>query len=135
MVSFRMSMWTLLPVLAVMVGCEARKPAGTVTGTVTYQGKPVSGEVAFYAKAIGAGATATLDAGGNFQFDAPLPPATYTVSVTPPPPTPGDPTAKTGPAKSADSTVPTKFRDPTTSNVTVTVADDENRLPIVMPKK
>lgn len=133
MISLRMTMLTGT-MLALVAGCEERKPAGRVVGTVTFQGKPVEGEVLFYAKDNGIGATAKVDASGKYEFDTPLPVATYAVAVMPPPPTPGDP-SKPAATPMSSAIFPSKYRDTATSNLSVTVNEGENTLPIVVPEQ
>jgi hypothetical protein len=67
-------------------GAKRRGPTGTVTGVVTYKGKPVpSGRVTFYGP-DNEPASATLDEDGSYQAEyVPVGQATITVETPPPP--------------------------------------------------
>jgi hypothetical protein len=68
-----------------MPGCSKGKPTSTVSGKVTYQGKPVtSGEVNFYAPQMGIGANAKLDSSGDFRIAQSFAAGTYKVFIQPP---------------------------------------------------
>lgn len=113
-------------------GCGG-KTTGTVAGTVSYRGQPVTqGEVQFFSKERGVGATAKIDNTGKFAFDTPLDVGTYAVAVAPPPPEPGAPGSKpTGGAKGS-SNIPAKYRDPSKSDLKVTVSGGKNEIALEM---
>ena len=110
-------------------GCgSGEKPTGTVAGKVTYKGSPVTaGNVNLLSK-TGAAAIAKIDATGGFKVDGPIEAGEYKVYATPPLPEPQPPgTKQTGPPK---FDLPTKFRDPTSSGVVVTVKAGANDIPV-----
>ena len=115
-------------------GCGGDKPAGTVAGTVAYNGSPVTaGSVNFLSKAgTGVAATAKIDESGAYKVDGPLEAGDYAVYVAPPPPEQLPPGTKPPPPRKFD--VPPKFRDPGTSGVVVTVKSGKNDLPVELSK-
>ncbi|NBV46959.1 MAG: carboxypeptidase regulatory-like domain-containing protein [Planctomycetia bacterium] len=74
----------LVGCLAVGAGCGPSRPATTtVTGSVTYGGKPVSGASVAFVPEKGAPAVGTTDASGNFSIPGALPgPAKVTIAKT-----------------------------------------------------
>lgn len=117
----------LAAVVLAATGCGGGQTTGSVSGTVTYNGKPVtSGDVNFISS-TGTAALAKLDETGGYKIDA-LQAGEYKVYVTPPLPEPQAPGAKAGPPRKFE--VPPKFRDATTSGVKVTVKGGSNDLPI-----
>ena len=115
-------------VLVSATACNAEKPTATATGTVTYNGTPVTtGQLNLLSK-TGAGAQAKIGETGDFTIAGEIEAGEYTVFVTPPPPEPQAPGA--GRAKPRTFTVPAKFRDAATSGVTVTVKPGTNTIPV-----
>jgi len=112
-------------------GCGGDKPAGSVAGTVKYNGSPVTmGDVNFVSK-TGAAAMAKIDEAGGYKVDGKLEAGEYKVYVTPPSPEP--PVPGVAPPPLPPFPVPAKYRDATTSGVTVTVKPGRNDdLPIVL---
>ena len=116
----------LLVVSAVVVSGCGGKPAGQVTGTVQYRGKPVvQGAVNFYSKERGVGAMAKIDPSGTFTFETPLRPGTYLVSVTPPSPDPQE-----AGVKKVYRDIPRRARDLATSGLTFNVKEGKNEFPL-----
>lgn len=115
-------------VLALVAGCGGEKPTGSVSGAVSYKGAPVTaGSINFLSK-TGAGAVAKIDSGGRFKLDGELEAGEYKVYATPPVPEPQAPGTKV--AAPPKFEVPAKFRDPASSNTTVTVKVGSNDIPI-----
>ncbi|HZY84005.1 MAG TPA: carboxypeptidase-like regulatory domain-containing protein [Gemmataceae bacterium] len=77
---------TVLVVALLLVGCgPKRAPSGTVSGTVTYKGRPVNGAVLhFYPAKGGATETVMIPVNQEGAFDASgVPPGDYKVVVQP----------------------------------------------------
>jgi len=102
-------------------------PTGTVEGTVTLGGKPLTkGSIVFYDKGTGNSGGADLEADGKFKFTTPIPVGTYAVSFpaaamsAPPPDDPeADKLANQG------SGVPVKYQDGNTSGITAEVKEQD----------
>jgi hypothetical protein len=78
-------MWMVIAgCLAVGAGCGPSRPATTtVTGSVTYGGKPVSGASVAFVPEKGSPAVGSTDASGNFSITGALPgPARVTIAKT-----------------------------------------------------
>lgn len=114
--------------LAFASGCSSGPATGTVKGTVTFNGNPVKAGTVNFLSATGAGAQATLDESGHFQFDAPVSAGEYKVYVSAPVPTPQQPGTKSKPMPKFE--VSKKFQDPSSSGVTVKVQAGENTIPV-----
>ncbi len=115
----------LLAAALLAAGCGAgAKPAGSVAGTVTYNGGPVhSGSLNLISK-TGSATLAKIDDGGAFKVDAPVEAGEYKAYVTPPLPEPQAPGTRVAAPKKFE--VPPKFQDPATSGVTVVVKAGTN---------
>ena len=109
---------------AVAAGCDDGKPAGSVSGTVIYNGTPVTAGAVNFVSKSGAAAVATIDDAGKYAVDGKLEAGEYTVYVTPP--EPPDPVPGVAPAPPKAFPVPPKFRAAATSGVTVTVKPGTN---------
>ena len=128
-----------LACLGVAAGCN--RPAvverGTVQGQVTFAGRPViNGTIRFENAKSGVSLNADLGPDARYQVKthegAGLPPGTYQVAVVPRVAPAADPGQFVGVAP-PDSTpsqefpdIPLKYRDATSSGLTVTVATGEN---------
>ena len=120
---FALAFCTLLP------GCSpGEKPTGTVSGTVSYKGaKLTAGNVNLISKG-GSAAMAKIDETGHYQVDGAITAGEYTAYASAPLPEPQAPGTKVAPPKKFE--LPLKFRDPSTSGTTVTVAAGSNDLSI-----
>ena len=131
---FRSRLICPLVLALAFAGCvPAGKSQGKISGNVKYKGQPVvSGVVNLLDKAHGTGATAPLDASGNFTVTTPLDVGTYNVSVTPPVPKqlpPGTP-----PEPQAPFEIPPKYQDPSQSDINKEIKTGDNKLDIVIPE-
>jgi hypothetical protein len=115
-------------VAVILVGCGAEGPSytGSVSGTVTCGGQPVTtGDVNFSSSKLGVGTRGVLGANGAFTFQDLLPEGEYVVTVTPPllePPLPG----KTGAVFKKYPLIPQKYRLEATSDLRATVKKGPN---------
>ncbi len=85
--NYRASVSIALLSLASLSGCTGGVPKGTVTGKVTYQGKPVpEGCLITFLADVGYAALGTVDSRGNYKLvmagEEEIPVASYHVSVT-----------------------------------------------------
>lgn len=119
--------WLALALTAA-AGCGGGKSAGSVAGTVTYNGGPVTAGSLNLISVSGAAALARIGDGGAFKIDGELAPGEYKAYVTPPLPEPQPPGAKAAPPKKFE--VPPRFQDPATSGTTVTVKPGTNDLKV-----
>ncbi len=110
-------------------GCgESAKgpPTGRVTGTVTFQGKPVDeGRINFESDPPGYGAAADVKQ-GNFAVDGDVVVGNYKVTVTAPPPKPPVPGQTATIADPKD--IPAKYRLTKTSDLVAKVQAGSNKL-------
>lgn len=108
-------------------GCQDQ-PMGTVSGKVSYRGKPVtSGTINFYAPEKGVGATAEIDASGTFTIDEPLDAGNYKVFVLPPQPQQLPPGQR---AKQVTFSVPPKYQDANSTPLSREVKTGMNKFPL-----
>ena len=109
----------LVASVCVGVGCESGGPAtGSVSGKVTYEGQPLTAAfVTFVDDEIGSGASAKLDASGNYHIPSVLI-GEYTVAVQNMPPPPG--------GKFVELDIPDKYQDLESSGLTATVEEGKN---------
>jgi len=103
-------------------------PRGDVSGTVTYQGQPVTeGTVNFLSPETGRSASATLDAQGKFTVDGGVEAGSHVVTITPPfvevPPGGDEPP----PEPKEYANIPEKYRSDTTSDLTAEVKPGKNQ--------
>ncbi len=106
-------------------------PTGTVSGTVTFDGSPVTeGRVQLYSQSTGEGGATTLDAQGAFRLEEPLPVGAYSVFVLPPPEPAPSPDVAYEPKEYPN--IPEKYRSEMTTDLKVEVAEGENTFPIEM---
>lgn len=113
-----------------LIGCDPPEtPKGTVSGTVTYKGKPITGgEVELYSEAAGVGANVPIDENGRFALNIPIATATYQVCINPPHAHPGE---EVPPARMRGfRETPAKARDLKTSGLTVTLNKGVNDVTI-----
>lgn len=124
------SMAAVLLALGV-VGCGggSSRSEGTIAGTVTSAGQPVTaGRVVFSSQAAGASGMANLEADGSFRVEGTLPVGDYKVYLTPPglgDAPPAEPGQETSPPELTG--VPQKYQNEATTDLTVTVEAGTNR--------
>lgn len=111
-------------------GCKDAKPTGSVSGKVTYNGKPQTTGYVNFLSSTGAAAQAPLDDSGNYKIDSPLEAGDYRVYLGPPIPGQYAPGTKT--AAPPKFNVSPKFQDPNSSGVKVTIKPGANEIPIEM---
>ncbi len=151
--SFGQSVALAVLCLGAIGGCTGGVPKGTVTGSVTHQGKPVpEGCLVTFISDVGFAALGTVDKQGNYKLvmagDEKIPAAKYNVSVTFPgiqgPEMSeeeerkfmgGDPEMqkKFGNLKQPKSPFPDKFSDPILSGLTFEIQTGVNKYDIKMP--
>ena len=128
----------VLPILAsLLTGCHRGEVLGRVSGRVTFQGEPITEAVVIFRnEEKGVYMTANLDRDGTYLVEMAqgfgLPLGTYHVYLSPPPQE-----ASLGPAlqppKPVDlSKMPERYRNPATSELTLTVKQGQNRFDIDM---
>lgn len=124
-----------LPILC--LGCHRAPQLARVSGTVTFQGKPVAEAVVIFNSAqSGRSITASVSSAGEYRVETAngfgLPLGTYRVHVIPqavgilPDQRPPFPLPK------MRSDIPARFRDTKTSGLAVDVVAGENRFDIAM---
>ena len=119
------SLW--LPIwglLFVAVGCDSGPQTGTLTGTVTFNGQPYEdAAVMFIDMQSGQAAGTDIQSGGQFAITDPMPLGTYNVYLAPK----SVPDEVDQPqAVMMDKTVPQKYWNESTTDITVTVGEGEN---------
>ena len=119
-----------LVLVACVVGCHRGEKLAAVSGTVTFEGEPLTeGVVTFSNPAKGIHMNARLDAQGHYEVrmakGAGLPPGEYQVSVSPP--VPDTPVRMPEFPK-----IPHKYRDPKTSELSLSLTEDGAILDIDM---
>ncbi len=115
-------------VVLAFAGCGGGgNPVGSVSGTVTFQGQPVTeAQVSFRSSETGKGNIATLDESGRFELPAALEVGTYTVSVTPPAPPAPDMDAGPQPPPKPYDNIPQIYRSEMNSPLKADVKEGEN---------
>jgi hypothetical protein len=112
-----------------VAGCsERKKSTGSVAGKVTYKGNPVTAGDVTFRSSSGEAATGKIEGSGQFKLSGPLAAGEYQVFVTPPLPEPQAPGTKA--AAPTKFELPQKFRDPSSSGVTVLVKAGDNDIPV-----
>jgi len=116
----------LLGVFLILAGCG--KPQATVSGKVTYKGKPVpAGQITLIAPESGKAIAADLDSSGSFTCPGTLEVGNYLMFIMPPIPKqlpPGTPIQK------VPFDVPKKYQDPKTSPLKEEIKGGKNELTI-----
>ena len=114
----------LLTCTCCWIGCGGGEPSGSVSGKVTYNGKPVTpGVVQFMNPDTGIGASAQLDASGAYKVLS-LRTGEYQVAIQDPPVPSPEEVGKGAQVQKVD--VPDKYVDPLTSGLTATISEGEN---------
>lgn len=129
-----------------IAGCSGEGPdyeTGQVSGTVTFDGKPVTeGSVTFHSEELGTGGTADLGSGGTFTVrgaeGAGLRVGSYVVRISPPPQDFGDgdpnkPAPTIAPKEFPN--IPEKYRDSKTSGLKADVKAGPNEFKFEMTSK
>lgn len=111
-----------------------------VSGNVSFKGQPVTQGVVFFMSDQGFGASAEIDAQGRYvirsQYGKGIPAGTYRVSVTPPPEAANESdAAPISAAKETHPEIPPKYRDFSTSGLTVDLGDKPMVFDIQMQAK
>jgi hypothetical protein len=122
-------------ILLLLTGCNT-EPRGTLTGHVTKNGEPVTQAMVLFENAAeGRSINISVDETGSFKAmsegKAGLPPGTYQVAVRPDAFASSDqppPLVEAGASSTteASTTIPKKYQDPATSEISVTVVEGEN---------
>jgi len=122
--------------LLLVLGCGGASDdyAGTLEGTVTFEGSPVTeGEVSIYSPELGVGATAALDSEGRYRITDRIKAGEYQVVVLPPPPPPPQDEVPVAVISDPEN-IPQKSRAFETSGLSVILTEGENRYDIsLMP--
>jgi hypothetical protein len=125
MIAFRRGRAGWLLAVLVAAGCgSGGKPTGTVAGTVTYNGGVLHSGVLNLISKTGAAAQAKIADTGAFKVEGEVEAGEYKAYVTAPLPEPQPPGTKVTAPKKFE--VPSKYQDPATSGVTVTVKSGAN---------
>ncbi len=122
---FKSIMFAALVACLLLTGCEKtldipEKPAdsATISGTVTLNGKPLSGgNVAFYSLQFGMAGQSPLDSQGKFALPDPVAPGEYRIFFI------------TGNGQPL-SGMPAKYMSETSSDYDITVEGSDNQLAI-----
>ncbi len=111
--------------VAVVAGCSPSVPMGTVSGTVTLNGQPYDdAAVMLLDLDSGQAAGADIQPGGSFKIADPLPVGTYKVYLAPPSQTEEE--AEMAKPITIDTSVPDKYWNEASTDVTITVEEGEN---------
>lgn len=129
----RLSLPALLACGLFLSGCGEEGPhpvpRGTVTGKVTSGGQPVTeGIVSFYNNQKGTAVDGTIGSDGSYTAEN-VGAGPNTVAVTPPPPPPfeGVEDGKTPPPPKEYPNLPEKYRQASTSGLTLDVKEGETK--------
>jgi hypothetical protein len=111
---------------------------GQLSGKITHKGNPLpeGSSIALY-NPNGGGATAVIDASGNYRLKQGAPVGSYTVIINPPAKmlSPEEAMKASMEKKSVDnssSEVPAKYRDPSTSPAKVEIKEGQNEFSLDM---
>lgn len=120
----------LISAITLFAGCGqgANSPLGEVSGTVTFQGKPVmEGEISFYSPAQGIGTKIPIDSSGHFKLPSPIEVGDYKVSIMPPP-LPDPSIGSQLPPKRDSASIPSKYRSDSLSGLIASIKQGNNEL-------
>ncbi|MFV2066673.1 MAG: carboxypeptidase-like regulatory domain-containing protein [Pirellulales bacterium] len=123
--------WVSSVAIIFLVGCAQSEPTGTVSGTVTLEGEPVTAGVVSFISEAGSASMGNIGSDGSFTLDGELPVGKYTVSVSPPeltmgPDDTGDKLANEMPA----SPIPGGYYDESSSDIVKEVTEGDNSITI-----
>lgn len=128
-ISFRLRVFAYGLIFISIGGCGSSIPMGDVSGKVTVNGETYSdASLVFLSLESGAGSSADIGEGGSFELPDPLPTGTYRVFLAPrsiPEEENGQPTPV-----QMDKTIPAKFWNESTTDISATVKEGVNNLPI-----
>lgn len=127
----------LLAIGLTMLGCGRGEIRGRIKGKITFQGRPVTEGLMLFSNAQkGIYMTAPLKMDGTYEVltakGAGLPLETYQVCLSPPLPKVLTGDSEEPAELKAYPNIPSRYRDPKTSGLTLTVASADNRLDIDM---
>jgi hypothetical protein len=114
-------------------GCsgEPNVPIGTLSGTVTLDGKPVPEATINFIKPSGFAASTEIKDGAyeiaDSQYGGGLPAGDYLVSIAPVVTMEADPLAKSKTKSPLEAKIPVKYRDPGTSGLTAEVSEEATK--------
>jgi len=125
----------ILPALAMLAGCGGESTTG-VSGSVTFNGKPVTAGVINFLPSKGQPLGGALQPDGTFSFD--LPPGEYKVRIDSPAPAAAGsqetsavsssiPTPQPASGKPGEAQVPPQYASYETSGLTLTVGDESSQ--------
>ena len=128
----------VLPIYAtlflVLSGCQGQGtapyngPYGSLTGKVTLDGKPVAERtMVIFTSKDGHAASATTDSSGSYDASK-VPVTTYQVGITLPAMASDGSLPAGDPLKMGAVSIPTKYLNPETSGLSVTVGADEDKV-------
>lgn len=122
--------------LFVVLGCSKEPVRSSVSGTVTFQGKPFpagAGTVCFFCKEQDSSARCTIKEEGKYVFPTALPVGNYQVWIgDPPSPGPGGEMGGFVPKPPAKVNFPKKYRSYETSGLTFDVKKGPNEFNITL---
>lgn len=124
----------LAGLIFLLAGCggSAEYPVGQVTGTVTYEGTPITeGVVSFYSPDLGMGASANISEEGTYQISDPLKTGSYSVTILPPPEPPPQDAVPVSTQK-VYKNIPMKYRDPQKSRLSIDIIEGDNSFDVNM---
>ena len=128
---FRRS-WLLLAFTSLIAfGCSKPEPVGTVSGKVTLGDAPyTNADLVFLSLETGQGGTAEIQSDGSFQVSEPLAVGKYKVYLAP------KLSQATGEAQpvTIDQSVPDKYWNEASSDISVTVKEGENDVQVSLQK-
>jgi hypothetical protein len=115
-------------------GCSPteQKPLGTASGTVKFQGRPLTtGTITFTHPTTGASYVSSIDQEGHFRFEVAagygLPPGEYRVAISPYTPTkPSIHYVDPDMSKKDYPPIPAKYQNPDTSGMLAVVSSGSN---------
>lgn len=117
-------------------GCTKTEPTGTVQGKVLLNDQPYAdSSVVFLSPTTGEGASADIQPGGTFRLDKPLKVGKYTVYLAPKAVAPqggaGEPMEM---PVTIDESVPDKYWNEASSDITIEVTEGENDVTVQLKK-
>ncbi|WP_417390329.1 hypothetical protein [Gimesia sp.] len=113
--------------VTLLAGCGgttvASKPMGTVSGTVTHKGQPLTDcRVNYLSEQLGASAGGDLTEDGSFTLDGPIPAGSYSVFIS----LPSEFTPAQAQSNTGLSQVPKKYLSASTTDLTADVKEGES---------